>query len=132
MRAQRQPRLVHTLLGAASLVAALALMSPGVRIARAEDGAAAPAAATVDPKLVEAQPVVAPPETRAAPACAAASPGALLRDGAFQAQQLQIQQEIARRASGNVPAAPHSSNDGIVLNGRGYNYGPPAGGQPGL
>lgn len=117
---------LRSLFGGAALAATFALTSPGVQIARAGDSAVADvqAPSSVEPGLVERVGVPTAPSCSQAPVAG--------RDDAFlRAQALLIQQEIARRAAG-APSGAQSTDNGIVLNGKGYNYGPLDGRQPGL
>jgi hypothetical protein len=107
--------------GLLALAATLALVSPGVEIARAGDAASparAEAPVSVDP-LLESR--VAAPRLAAPNAPSCESPGGALRDDALLEHQLR---ELVRRAAAQQPHAPGSTEQGIVLNGRGYNYRP--------
>jgi len=104
-------RLLHnltTLLGSLAVIGTLALLSPGVEIVRADDEAVADAAAAE------------------APTCeAGAVNGAhLLVDRLQHIQRLQIE----RLAASADPS--DSSGDVVVLNNRGYNYGPAGAADP--
>jgi hypothetical protein len=121
---------VRGLLGFVSVAATLALTSPGVQIARASDEVpstrpnqetsvpveSAEPNMSVDPALVRATRLVVQQE--AGPSCST-SPG--LRAARVEQQIERLQREIRQRASQQSPGeAP--IGDGIVLNGRGYNY----------
>ena len=127
-------RVVQTCLGTLAVVATIALAAPGVRIARAEDQPsvttvpAAPQSLVLVPKAVPS--AVTRVEVEAGPSCSEALPSRVVRDDFFERQQqLKLEEEIARRKAGS-PGTAQSTEAGIVLNGRGYNYG--ADRQPGL
>jgi hypothetical protein len=96
---------VRTIAGFLSLAGTLLLTSPGVKLVRAEDADPPPApAAAQGPSCRED----APP----------ASPG-------IAALKARLRQQAASQANS-------SDEDVVVLNNRGYNYGPPPGLEPGL
>ena len=107
--------------GLLALAVSLALTSPGVQIARAEDDLVSPAPAdmTVDPALV----AQAPPASPANAGPSGRGPGApsVLQGGHFEQQTQRLQREIMRRASA-ARSNSKPGEDGVVLNGRGYNY----------
>ena len=125
---ERTPRSwMGNLAGAAALVATLALTSPGIQIAQASDDGR-PAA---EAQQAVAQPVTQPREVvAAAPACEVAPAARELDDAFLHRQALLVEQEIARRVAG-APSGAQSTEHGVLLNGRGFNYGTPAR-QPGL
>lgn len=116
----------QTILGAAALLATLALTSPGVQLARAgEDDA---------PKAVssETAPAVAPkpePSVVALPAegpvCGAAAGAAT--GSPSEVAVIRLQQQLAARAAALAAASAHESSEseGMALNNRGYYYGNP-------
>jgi len=122
MKPRRIESPLSSVLGFLAVAAALALASPGVRIAQASDDEAdtpASAAMSVDPVL--AARVLALPAAAPAPSCDSPEPGDVLRDDALLVEQLH---EVVRRAAARQAAAPEGGEQGIVLNGRGYNYRP--------
>ena len=115
----------RTSLGFIALAAAFALSSPGVRIARAGDDAAA-APVSIDPVLanaarVEKGPVPALPES-SGPSCANPGPGSTLNDAMLEYQTRQLLRQMVRRVAETSPPVEPGGDQGIVLNGRGYNY----------
>jgi hypothetical protein len=93
-----------TILGSLALVGTLVLLSPGVRAVRADD-ASAPAESSL---------------AADGPTCEAGTvSGGQEIVGALQhIQRLQLEQMAAS------PNAPDAGGDFVVLNNRGYNYGP--------
>ena len=123
-------RVVQTCLGALAVVATIALAAPGVRVARAEDQPSVSTVPAASQALVLSSKPVTRVEVEAGPSCSEALPSRVVRDDFFERQQqLKLEEEIARRKAGS-PGTAHSTEAGIVLNGRGYNYG--ADRQPGL
>ncbi len=132
MSSQRIDASVPSFFGFAAVVAAIALAMPGLQVARAaEDAAEAPAAIaagamSVDPLLVQKK---AParrlelPQLKQGPSCANPGRPSTLGDALAEYQTQQVLREIAKRAAAQQ-AAPRSTEEGIVLNGRGYNYRP--------
>lgn len=137
MSSNRIEASLRSFCGIAAVAATIALSMPGLQVARADDdatGAPAAAAMSVDPLLVEqaaGRARVAPgpkPATRQTPSCENPGRPSTLEDALAEHQAQQMLREIARRATAQQ-AAPQSTEQGIVLNGRGYNYRPtgPAG-----
>lgn len=95
---------VTTILGGLALAGSLALLSPGVQLVRADDAAApADSTASADGPMCEA--------------------GAV--NGADQvAKYLQKIQQLQRERLAASPEAAADADDFVVLNNRGYNYGP--------
>ena len=91
----RPPIDLRTLTGTLAVAASLALLSPGIDVVRAE---LEQDAAAVD-----------------APACSAAEPAVDLADFRQMLAEAQIQ----------VATEPPADGEAVVLNNRGYNYGPP-------
>jgi hypothetical protein len=120
--------------GLLALIAALALTSPGVRIARAADGlvSAPPADMSVDPALVRALALAntganVPSESKtpeSGPSCDGPRMPSVLNSPLAEQQTRRIQRELARRAGAAKPSAESPEADVVVLNGRGYNYRP--------
>ena len=107
-------------LGVAAFGVALLLSAPGIRVARAGGAETAAAQAqplfTLDPALVAKLAVDEP-----APSCSLQ--GLEDRGGVLAAEAAMMRLQQAMRAQAAAAAqAPASSPDGIVLNGRGYNY----------
>ena len=122
--------------GVAAVVAAMALAMPGLQVARAADAAAAIAAGamSVDPLLVQKEapaPRLELPQlkqepkevAKQGPSCENSGRPSTLSDALAEYQTQQVLREIAKRAAAQQ-AAPRSTEEGIVLNGRGYNYRP--------
>ena len=100
----RPMRDVTTILGSLALAGTLALLSPGVQAVRADD-ASDPAEASVASE---------------GPTCEAGtvSGGQEIVEYLRHVQRLQVERMAAR------PDATDAAHDFIVLNNRGYNYGP--------
>jgi hypothetical protein len=112
------PRL-HTALGVLCLLAAVALSTPGVRVARADSTAPSADAAPDTPDRETEEPA----RPHAAPAPAAQCPLAAGRPSLSDAlRSLERSIDAEARAQGRASAQDES----IVLNGRGYNYGKPS------
>lgn len=109
MRIESKPwRRLGEIVGTACVVATLALLSPGVRIVRAEDEALM----SVDPGLVAAAEGPAPsPSPAVAPSAPAAYPIVPASD-------------VANASRPGVPGI-ETQPGVVVLNTRGFNYGPP-------
>jgi len=115
---------LRDVLGLLALAATLALTSPGVQIAHAADGVVStpPASkASIDPALVKQTP--APVQQKAGPSCSDPGTPSVLNDALVEYQTHRLLRQILQRA-GEVRRGPQSSEQGIVLNGRGYNYRP--------
>ncbi len=125
-RCWRAHSLLSSSLGLLSIVALLALTPTGVHVARAADPAPlvpeAVGPSSVDPALQAGTP---PALGANAPVCRGGTPEvAQLRTRAqLRQEMLRAQQEIARLAA-RKPGSGRSADDVIVLNGRGYRYGP--------
>jgi hypothetical protein len=116
--------LVRGSLGFLTLALAFALSSPGVRIARADD---APAAVSIDPVLANATASAAAPaplvSDKPGPSCSNPGPGSMLNDAMLQYQTERLLRQMVQQAAEAAPASPDPQGEqGIVLNGRGYNY----------
>jgi hypothetical protein len=113
-------------LGILAVAATLALSWPGVQIARADAPAAA--AMSVDPALVQAQARTVPQPTAApssaGPSCANPGVPSTLDDAMVENDARRMLRQIVKRAAAQQQAGAESSEHGIVLNGRGYNYRP--------
>jgi len=110
-------------LGFAALVVTLALTSPGVEIARADEAAAM----SVDPVLAAAHaavPKAAAVSSKAGPSCSDPGTPSPASDALVEYQAQRMLREIAARAATEQPPAEPSADQGIVLNGHGYNYRP--------
>ncbi len=140
MSSHRIDASLPSFLGLAAVVAAMALAMPGLQVARAaEDAAEAPAAIaagamSVDPLLVQKEapaPRLELPQLKQepkevpkqGPSCENSGRPSTLSDALAEYQTQQVLREIAKRAAAQQ-AAPRSTEEGIVLNGRGYNYRP--------
>ena len=99
-----RPRL-RTIVGLLSLAGTLLLTSPGVKLVRAEEAAPPPA-----------------PAAAQGPSCRADKPPSSPGIAALTAK---LRQQAAAQANS-------SSEDVVVLNNRGYNYGPPPSLEQGL
>lgn len=120
MRLHRIDSSLQGTLGFFALGAMLLLVSPGVQIAQAADGdPAVAAAASVDPLLARRAVLPQAPSPAAAPSCE--NPGEPLLDDALLQRQLR---DLVARAAAQQAVGAQSSEHGIVLNGRGYNYRP--------
>ncbi len=96
---------VTTILGGLALAGSLVLLSPGVRVVRADDTtASAESAADADGATCEAGTV---------------------NGGAEVQEYLQRIQRLQRERMAASPEAAASTDDFVVLNNRGYNNGPP-------
>ncbi len=133
MSAKRTRRTRNSAIDAAGLMAlavTLLLSWPGVRIAQAGDDSAL---MSVDPALEAAQAPAAPAE---APSCAVPGMPSTLGDAMVEHQARRMLREIAKRAQAAAPApAPGQpwiakTDQGVVLNSRGYNYRPRGEGGP--
>ena len=126
-------RLSTDTLGFAAVAATLALAWPGgVQTARADEAALM----SVDPSLVEAQKapareadekvvkLVLPSDP--GPSCANPGVGSTLDNAMIEHQAKQMLRQIAKRAQDAPPGQPWiaETDQGIVLNSRGYNYRP--------
>jgi len=129
------------LLGSAAIVACFAMAWPGVQIARADEPLM-----TVDPVLVEAQAhlarVEAPAPSRvealqgreiqakelpgSGPSCANPGVPSTLNDAMVEHRARQMMRELAKQVGEVPPGQPWiaKTEQGVVLNGRGYNYQP--------
>ena len=100
----RRMRDVTTILGGLALAGSLALLSPGVHVVRADDAAApAESAASAD-----------------GPTCEAGT----VNGGAQVAEYLQKIQQLQRERTAASPETAADAGGFVVLNNRGYNYGP--------
>ena len=130
MSSRRSGACLRSFFGIAAVAAAIVLALPGLQVARAADdsnvvGNSVVGAMSVDPLLVERAPRrrLELPQAEQGPSCENPSRGAMLDDALAEYQTQQMLREIAKRVAAQ-PAAPESSEQGIVLNGRGYNYRP--------
>jgi hypothetical protein len=98
----RSLRDVTTILGSLALAGTLALLSPGVRVVRADDAAPAESPVTADGPTCEA---------------GAVSGGQEITD------LLQLIQRLQRERMAASPDTADAGGDFVVLNNRGYNYG---------
>lgn len=116
---------LRDVLGFAALVLTLALTSPGVQIARADEAAAMSVdpALTGTPAVAAAKAPVAVAE-KAAPSCSDPAAPVPLSDAVIEYQTRRMLQEVARRAAAEQPPGEQPDEQGIVLNGHGYNYRP--------
>jgi hypothetical protein len=112
--------------GSLALVATVVLAWPGIQVARADDDTAL---MSVDPALVQAQTATAAPRVavREAPSCDDPGVPSTLDDAMVAHQIRQAMREYAQRVAAE---GPHDPSEGIVLNGRGYNYRPVRTDQP--
>jgi len=94
---------VTTILGSLALAGTLLLLSPGVRLVQADDAASAESSATDEGPVCEAGTV---------------SGGQEVVDFLQLIQRLQLERMAAS------PDAADADGDFVVLNNRGYNYGP--------
>ncbi len=115
---------LRDVLGFAALVLTLALTSPGVQIARADEAAAM----SVDPALTGTPAVAAAMPAavaeKPAPSCSDPAAPVPLSDAVIEYQTRRMLQEVARRAAAEHPPGEPPGEQGIVLNGHGYNYRP--------
>jgi hypothetical protein len=95
---------VTTILGALALAGSLALLSPGVRVVRADD-TAAPTASTADAD---------------GPTCEAGT----LNGGAEVLEYLEKIQRLQRERMAASPEVAADADDFVALGNRGYNHGP--------
>jgi hypothetical protein len=131
---KRIARDLSGLLGSTAIVASFALAWPGVQVAQADEPLM-----TVDPVLVEAQNRVARAEAPAAPAMelakelpgsgpSCANPGtpSTLNDAMIEHQARRMMRELTKQIEAAPPGQPWiaRTEQGVVLNGRGYNYHP--------
>lgn len=128
MSSRRIDAPLRSFLGFAAVVATVALAMPGLQVARAADEAPAASGTglmSVDPMLVQASPTppLVLPKARRTPSCEDPGQPSMLDDALAEHQAQQMLREIARRAIAQHNA-PQSTEQGIVLNGRGYNYRP--------
>ncbi len=137
MSSRRIAAALRSFLGSAVVVTAMALSMPGLQVARAAaDAGKAPGpiaarAMSVDPLLVPKETAPArrldltnsKKRARQGPSCERPGRPSMLDDALAEYQTQKIQREIAKRAAAQQ-AAPQSTEQGIVLNGRGYNYRP--------
>jgi len=114
----RPRRLLGRAAGACCVAAAFALLSPGVRVVRAGD--AAPM--SVDPTLLERR--SPPPVPAASPAQPAPAPGDPTPGGGAVASPFVRAEDAANASRPGVPGIEVSPGI-VVLNTRGFNYGPP-------
>ena len=136
MSSRRIAAALRSFFGSAVVVTAMALSMPGLLVARAAaDAGKAPdaiaaRAMSVDPLLVQRETAAArrlelansKKPAKQGPSCE--NPGRpLLDDVLAEYQTQQMLREIAKRAAAQQ-ASPQSTEQGIVLNGRGYNYRP--------
>lgn len=124
MSSHRVAARLVSLFGGAAVAATVAFAMPGLQIARAADDAAGAAGArSIDPQLVQrvAAPRIPLPDAEQNPSCRNPDPVSLLDDALVEYQTQQLLREIAKAVAA-PQAAPRSSERGIVLNGRGYNY----------
>lgn len=106
---------VASIAGTLCVLASFALLSPGVRIARAEDRPAPPAAVpTASPSSAPASEPAASPAARPA-----AAPGDAQKASPF------VKAEDVEQARRPGVSGIEVSPGVVVLNTRGYNYGPP-------
>ncbi len=140
MSSTRMPsarRLLMDTLGFAAVAATLVLAWPGVRTAHAEEAALM----SVDPTLVEAQKVLVDDSDEMAklvlpvdsgPSCANPGVGTTLENAMIEHQAKQMVRAIAKHAQNVPPGQPWvaETDQGIVLNSRGYNYRPYRQGDP--
>ena len=135
IRTDSSMRLLRDALGFVALAATLALAWPGVQIARAAEQAADELAGmSVDPALVRAQNLrvqtaetgprlpVAP--AAAGPSCSNPGVPSPLTDAMVEHQSRRMLRELVKRAAAQPQPGTQSSEHGIVLNSRGYNYRP--------
>ncbi len=106
----RPLRDVTTILGSLSLAGTLALLSPGVHAVRADDAVSAESSLAAEGPTCEAGTV---------------SGGQEIVDFLQLIQRLQIEQMAAS------PGATDAGGDFVILNNRGYNYGPAGAALPG-
>ena len=131
MSSRRIDACLQSFFGIGAVAATIALAMPGLQVARAaDDGREAPGAIvvgamSVDPLLVGKAPGrrLEGPKTDQGPSCENPSRPSLLDDALAEYQTQQMLREIAKRVAAQQ-AAPGSSEQGIVLNSRGYNYRP--------
>jgi hypothetical protein len=98
-----------TIFGSLAVALTLALLSPGVDVVRADDAAVADAAAAEGPTCE----------------ASAVNDGHVIVDRLQHIQRLQIERMAASAVASDTPG------DFVVLNNRGYNYGPAGVADPG-
>jgi hypothetical protein len=99
----RPLRYVTTILGILALAGTLALLSPGVRAVRADDAASAESSLAAE-----------------GPTCQAGT----VSNGQEVVEFLQLIQRLQLEEMAASPGATDPGGDFVVLNNRGYNYGP--------
>lgn len=131
MSSRRIDARLRSFFGIGAVALTLGLAMPGLEVARAADetgkapGATVVGVVSIDPLLVKEAPGrrLEGPKAEPGPSCENPSRPSILDDAWVEYQTQQVLREIAKRAAAQ-PAAPGSGEQGIVLNGRGYNYRP--------